>query len=96
MFLVSHDPRIRLGQQAVGNRLRDAHARHFHNFARDAARRAILAASQAENSPAEALDLFDWLFEDQLHRFSSSFADLWSFDASFREAAVRTMPARRP
>ena len=94
MLLVSHDPRIRLRPQAAGDRLREAHARHLHSFARDAARRAILAAAQTESSPAEALNLFDWLFEDQLRRFSESFADLWNFNASFREAALRIMSAR--
>lgn len=96
MFLVSHDPRIRLKPQAArGERLRAAHAQHFNTFTRDAARHAILAAVQTESSPDEAIAFFEARLDDQLRRFSGSFADFWSFNASFREAAVRTMSARR-
>ena len=95
MLLVSHDPRSRLGPQAAGNRLRDAHAWHLSNFTRYAARQAIQAAAQTESSPDEALNLFDCLLEDGLRRFRESFVDLWSCDAAFREAALRTMSGRR-
>jgi hypothetical protein len=85
-------PKARVLQDARGDRLREAHAGHFNRYA---ARHAILAAIQTESSPEEALNLFEARLEDQLRRFSESFADFWSFDASFREAAVRTMPGRR-
>jgi hypothetical protein len=88
-------PKSRLSQDARGDRLREAHAGHFNSFSRYAAHHAILAAVQTESSPEEALNLFEARLEDQLRRFSESFADFWSFDAAFRKAAVRTMPGRR-
>jgi hypothetical protein len=93
--LIKNRPKARLSQDARGDRLREAHAGHFNSFSRYAARDAILAAVQTESSPEEALNLFEARLEDQLRRFSESFADFWSFDASFRKAAVRTMPGRR-